>query len=74
MIKAIPVYGHDWHSHQSPAQKEVLMKPLSPYMQFEQRVWDSWNLDLSKIDVKDSPIVFFFFPPPPDLLANPDAA
>ena len=70
---AVPVYCFNWHLGQSPAQKEILIDPLSSYIQFDVTAWDSHHLDLSKAKIKATPLVFFFFPPPPNLLSDSDA-
>jgi hypothetical protein len=69
----IPVYCFNWHLHQSPAQREILIDPLSPYIQFDVNAWDGVHLDLSRDKMEASPLVFFFFPPPPQLFAFPTA-
>jgi glycosyltransferase involved in cell wall biosynthesis len=73
MTATIPVYGLDWHLGQSPAQNDLLIEPLQPYVQFEQHSWDGWKLDLPEEKIRKSPIIFFFFSPPPNILANPHA-
>lgn len=62
----IPVFGLTWHIDQSPALYELLVSPLSPYMQFEQLGWDGEG-DLpafQAIKSRRNPIVFFQLPPP----------
>lgn len=62
----IPVFGLTWHIDQSPALYELLVSPLSPYMQFEQLGWDGDGElpAFQAIRLRRSPIVFFQVPPP----------
>lgn len=73
MSTSIPVYGLDWHRKQSPAQNELMIDPLLPYIRFKRFDWDGVKLDLSEERIKKSPIVFFFFPPPENLMADINA-
>lgn len=71
--KTIPVFCFDWHVTQSPAQREILIKPLLPYLQFDVIPWDGVHLELSRTKIRETPLVFFLFPPPPHLLSDPEA-
>jgi hypothetical protein len=69
----IPVFCFDWHIAKSPSLREILVKPLSPYLQFDVTPWDGVHLELSGRRIRETPLVFFLFPPPPHLLSAPDA-
>ena len=72
---AIPVYGLTWHFYQSSALRELLITPMSPFMQFEQLSWGE-NGDLLEFHeewLRRTPIIFFQMPPPESILNHPDA-
>ena len=71
----IPVYGLAWHLNQSPALHELLIYPLSPYLQFKQMSWDGNDSfsDLQSMLKRNHPVVFFQLPPPESLYAISDA-
>src|SRR5215217_2889273 len=74
MAVRIPVYGLTWHIHQSPALYELLVSPLSPYIQFEQLGWDGEGElpDFQAARLRNNPIIFFQLAPPESIYNDSD--
>ena len=70
----IPVFGLTWHIHQSPALYELLISPLSPYMQFKQLGWDGESElpGFESATLRNNPILFFQLPPPESIYNDSD--
>lgn len=71
----IPIYGLSWHLHQSPALRELVISPLSPYLQFEQIGWDGYGTPprIQTELLRSTPLVFFQVPPPESIYHLSDA-
>lgn len=70
----IPVFCLDWHISQSPAMKELLIKPLTPYIDFKQIGWAGTTLPNFQFEwLRSRPIVFFQLPPPENIFGARDA-
>jgi hypothetical protein len=67
----LTAFALDWHLTRSEAFRDLLVRPLAPYVGIELLAWD--GREAGKRVPSDGPLIFCQLPPPQTLLSDPSS-